>query len=137
MARNAQTIQANNLTDLATAINAFLAPLIGGSATKIIGFYIVQIDADRFLGQEYIAIITTDTTGAAALAAPYVWEGIQAGNATDLDVLQDAYLTTHNAHFVAGFRNISSYVNSRLKVLTSWNVSSTDAANAATNWAPR
>jgi hypothetical protein len=137
MARVVHTVQANTIADLTTVINAVLAPLVGGAAAKIIGFYVVQIDTDRFLGQQYIAVITTDTTAAAALAAPYVWAGFQAGNATDLDVLQAAFLATHNADFVVGFRNISAYNLSRLKIITSWNVSSTDAANAATNWAPR
>jgi hypothetical protein len=137
MARAARTIQANTLADLTTAINAFLAPLINASKTKIIGFYVIQIDTDRFLGQNYIAVITTDDTGAAALTAPYVWASFQAGNPTDLDTLQAAFLLTNAANFVAGFRNISAYNLSRLKIITSWNVSSTDAANAATNWAPR
>lgn len=134
MARTFNSIQANTLAALVTAVNAYLAPLIGGSATTILRMDIVQIQTERFLGKEFICFITTDDTGAAALAAPYILETFEEASDTDLETAIATYLATHAADFVAGVRNISAQLTSNLKRITGWTVSSTDAANALTNW---
>lgn len=134
MARTFNSIQANTLADLTTAINAYLAGLIGGAATKIMRMDIVQIQMERYLGKEFVCFITTNSTGAAALAAPYVFASFEYASDTDLETAVATYLTTHAADFVAGVRNISAALPSNLKKVCGWTVSSTDAANAATNW---
>jgi hypothetical protein len=135
MARATTVIQANTFADLTSAVNTFLAAFTAGASRKIVGFYVGLVEQDRSFGTMFTAIITTESTGAAAQASPYVFTAFDAGSATDMVTLLTAYFVA-NTNFTTGVRNLTQANVSRLQRVTAWAVASADAANGASNWTP-
>lgn len=137
MAILAKVFQASTLAALKTAIDAYLATLIGVSSPLVHGFDVVMFDQDRALNRVIIAIITLDTAAGAAMASPYVFQYAEEPSAAELETALAAAVAALPGNFISGVRNITERSVPKLNRISAWFVSNADAAVAAANWDPR
>jgi len=135
MARITTSYKANDLTELATALNAYLAPLIAGASVFILGLDVVLNLQDRALGTEYQATLTIEDAGAPAVATPFEVVFLSDSNTTDLDAAYVAYYAANPTHFTTAARNVSKITPSRLNRIDTW-ILVNETAGATANYTP-
>ncbi len=129
----AKVFQASSIVDLETAVNAFLAGLVGGSAVTIIQVSIKQnLLPRRQLKQTQLqCVITYNTAPVGAQATPFVLNLIQSGNVTDFQTALNAAMAVGGLLFVSGVRVISDDEPAQIPQLMGWILTSTDAGASA------
>jgi hypothetical protein len=133
-----QAFRESSLSDLEDAVNAFLAPLVGGSAIVLLQVdVILNLLPRRMLKQgEFQCIITYQDTPVSPQAAPFVLATAQAGNPEDLATAMNAIAAGMGLTFVSGFRVISQDEPSQIPQMMSWCLTSIDP-NASDNYLPK
>lgn len=135
MARITTTYKANDLTEMASLLNAYLAPLIAGASVFIIGLDMVLNLQDRNLGTEYQATLTVETTAAPAVATPFEVVFLSEKNVTDLDAAYVTWYAANPTAFKTAARNISKITPSRLTQIDTW-ILTNATAGASANYTP-
>lgn len=131
MTRINTLLSARNLTDLVTAANAYLAPLLNHKFEQCV--YSV-VDEAGFNGQEYTLALQLEDTGVAQ-TDPYILEQFGGDNAVETMQNFVAFVAANPGLFISQPRYwpfVTERRRNRLYPLVS--VSCVDATNGTTNW---